>query len=84
MKLKQLLEMDLFSLHSNPEKLKGNDEKHLVVPDLVLDALKKGTLSKEETKKAINVIKKNAKTAYWYSNEVLKGRFKEGEKAINL
>jgi hypothetical protein len=79
MKLLDLLEMDLYSLHDDPSSLNHHDVAHDQVPELIWDKYRH---QPAELKKREAALAKDPEIAYWYALYVLKGPFKLGEPEI--
>jgi len=72
--------MNLYKLHSNPERLIGYDVAFEQVPELAWK--KYFGINIEELKKREHLWKQSAECAYSYAYQIIKGRFLEGEATI--
>lgn len=71
--------MNLYQYHTDPKKLDLHDVAHDIVPELVW---KRHFSKPEELKKREKALAKNAKYAYLYAWQIIKGPFPAGEAAI--
>ena len=78
MKVYELIE-SIYDLYDKPEELTGYKDRYETIPEF---AWEKCGRNKEELRKREHLWAQEAKYAYWYVQQVLKGPFPAGEKAI--
>ena len=70
--------MNLFQYHTNPEQLVGYADRMQLVPELALEAAKKGNSSPE----VLSIIAASPLLSYLYAMDVIKKPWPPGETAI--
>ncbi len=71
--------MNLYKLHDKPKSLYGYEERNNVVPELIKKQIESG---KPVNAQQLKNIVSNSELALWYANDIIKGRWPAGEKAI--